>query len=202
MGPDGNDNPAHPVILTKGFYLGKYEVTQEQYEMVIGDNPSKFKGAKLPVENLSWDDAVEFCQALNRKERRLGWNFGLPTEAQWEYACRAGTTTAYSWGDIIASTNANYDQNIGRTSNVGDYPENPWGFFDMHGNVREWTMDWNEVYSRNLVIDPIGPNEGSSRISRGGSFNFTRESVRSVSRYRQANRLNYIGFRLCLAPSR
>ena len=202
MGPDGNDNPAHPVILTKGFYLGKYEVTQEQYEIVIGDNPSKFKGAKLPVENLSWDDAVEFCQALNRKERRLGWNFGLPTEAQWEYACRAGTTTAYSWGDIIASTNANYDQNIGRTSNVGDYPENPWGFFDMHGNVREWTMDWNGVYSRNLVIDPIGPNEGSSRISRGGSFNFTRESVRSVSRYRQANRLNYIGFRLCLAPSR
>ena len=70
----------------------------------------------------------------------------MPTEAQWEYACRAGTTTAYSWGDIIASTNANYDQKIGRTSNVGDYPANPWGFFDMHGNVREWTMDWNGVY--------------------------------------------------------
>ena len=98
MGPFRNDE-AHPVILTKGFYLGKYEVTQEQYKKVMGNNPSQFKGDKLPVEMVSWNDAVAFCEELTKKERNRGWEFALPTEAQWEYACRAGTTTPYSWGD-------------------------------------------------------------------------------------------------------
>ena len=110
MGPGPwKEEPAHPVILTKGFYLGKYEVTQEQYEKVIGTNPSKFKGDKLPVETVSWDNAVAFCDVLTKRERiPRGWKFSLPTEAQWEYACRAGTTSSYSWGDKITPQFANY----------------------------------------------------------------------------------------------
>jgi formylglycine-generating enzyme required for sulfatase activity len=95
MGPDGNGLPAHPVILTKGFYLGKYEVTQEQYQKVMGNNPSNFKGNKLPVETVPMNDVEVFCNTMSSKERKRGWVFTLPTEAQWEYACRAGTTTRF-----------------------------------------------------------------------------------------------------------
>ena len=105
----------------------------------MGSNPSEFKGEKLPVENVNFNDVKAFCDALKKKERvPRDYEFVLPTEAQWEYACRAGTINNYSWGNSITSTNANYDHNIGKTSKVGDYPANPWGFFDMHGNVWEW----------------------------------------------------------------
>jgi sulfatase modifying factor 1 len=207
MGPDGNNNPAHPVVLTKGFYLGKYEVTQEQYEKVMGNNPSRFKGDKLPVEMVSWNDAVEFCQALSREERRLGWEFTLPTEAQWEYACRAGTSTAYSWGESITSDNANYNWDGGahdgndlkKTRDVGQYAANPWGFFDMHGNVREWTADLHGDYPNQSVVDPLGSNVGSARVFRGGSWDDKGKNLRSANRHNDfpSNR-HIFGFRVAL----
>jgi len=207
MGPDGNNNPAHPVVLTKGFYLGKYEVTQEQYEKVMGNNPSRFKGDKLPVEMVSWNDAVEFCQALSREERRLGWEFTLPTEAQWEYACRAGTSTAYSWGESITSDNANYNWDGGahdgndlkKTRDVGQYAANPWGFFDMHGNVREWTADLHGDYPNQSVVDPLGSNVGSAPVFRGGSWDDKGKNLRSANRHNDfpSNR-HIFGFRVAL----
>jgi len=172
MGPYDNDNPAHPVILTKGFYLGKYEVTQEEYEKVMGNNPSEFKGEKLPVETVSWNDAVVFCEALKKKERvPAGWKFILPSEAQWEYACRAGTTTNYSWGNEIKPKLANYrDSALERTVEVGSYAPNPWGFFDMHGNVWEWCADWRDDYPSGSVTNPFVSKTGSVRVLRGGSW--------------------------------
>jgi formylglycine-generating enzyme required for sulfatase activity len=196
----GNDFSAHPVILTKGFYLGKYEVTQEQYEKVMGKNSSQFKGDKLPVVQVSWNDAVEFCDELNKKERiPRGWEFALPTEAQWEYACRAGTTTAYSWGDNITPQLANYnDSGINKTVEVGSYKANPWGFFDMHGNVWEWTADWRGDYPSSSVIDPPGPSNGSSRVNRGGSWLHAGTTLRSAyrSNHSPSSRNNFIGFRV------
>ena len=193
MGPSGEDSPAHPVILTKGFYLGKYEVTQEEYEKVrekmMSKNPSKFKGEKLPVEMVSWNGAVAFCEALNKEEKKRGWEFSLPTEAQWEYACRAGTKTNYSWGNLPKAryANANYNpvkRNLGinKTVEVGSYSSNPWGFFEMHGNVWEWTADWHGAYPRSSVIDPPGPSNGSSRVLRGGSWDNSGMSLRSAHR--------------------
>jgi formylglycine-generating enzyme required for sulfatase activity len=201
MGPSGNDSPAHPVILTKGFYLGKYEVTQEQYEKVIGNNPSQFKGDNLPAEQVSWNDAVAFCEVLNKKGGiPRGWKFALPTEAQWEYACRAGTTTAYSWGNNITPQLTNYkDSGLNKTVEVGSYSANPWGFFDMHGNVWEWTADWRGGYPRSSAIDPPGPSNGSYRVGRGGCWFLTstylRSAYRSNSRY-PSYRSNGIGFRV------
>ena len=179
----GEGDEAHQVILTKGFYLGKYEVTQQQYEKVIGTNPSNFKGDKFPVELVSWNDAVAFCEELNKKERILrGWQFTLPTEAQWEYACRAGTTTVYSWGDSITTSDANYNSNIGQTTSVGQYSANPWGFFDMHGNVWEWAADWQDTYPSGSVIDPLGSSNGSLRVHRGGSWLYAAAYLRSAFR--------------------
>jgi sulfatase modifying factor 1 len=202
MGPEGRGSPAHPVILTKGFYLGKYEVTQEEYEKITGKNPSRFKGDKLPVEHIHWKDAVAFCTELNKKERILrGWEFALPTEAQWEYACRAGTTTAFSWGNEISPQYANYDENIlQKTVKVGSYKPNPWGFFDMHGNVSEWTADLYGTYTSNSVIDPRGPSNGSPPIYRGGSWGQDDGGHSSRSAYREkfspGSRIHRIGFRV------
>jgi len=200
MGPGQGDSPAHPVILTKGFYLGKFEVTQEEYEKVMGKNPSQFIGDKLPVEQVSWNDAVEFCDELNKKERiPRGWAFALPTEAQWEYACRAGTTMSYSWGNNITPQLANYkDSGLNKTVEVGSYTANPWGFFDMHGNVREWTADWNGAYPSSSVIDPPGPSNRSRRVHRGGSWNQTDVSLRSARRDNSlpGSRHIIIGFRV------
>jgi formylglycine-generating enzyme required for sulfatase activity len=196
----GDGDSAHQVILTKGFYLGKFEVTQEQYEKVMGNNPSQFKGDKLPVVQVSWNDAVEFCDELNKKERiPRGWEFALPTEAQWEYACRAGTTTAYSWGDNITPQLANYnDSGINKTVEVGSYKANPWGFFDMHGNVWEWTADWHGAYPSSSVIDPRGPSNGSSRVYRGGSWFRSGADLRSGNRHDNdpGYRNDGIGFRV------
>jgi formylglycine-generating enzyme required for sulfatase activity len=195
----GEGDSAHQVVLTKGFYLGKYEVTQGQYKKVMGVNPSKFKGDKLPVEMVSWNDAVEFCEELNKKERKRGWEFALPTEAQWEYACRAGTTTAYSWGDNITPQLANYNESgFKKTVEVGSYVANPWGFFDMHGNGWEWTADWRGDYPSSSVIDPPGPSNGSLRVQRGGSWNDSGAGLRSAYRggSNPGGRNYYIGFRV------
>jgi len=197
----GEGDEAHQVILTKGFYLGKFEVTQEEYEKVMSKNPSKFKGDKLPVEMVSWNDAVAFCEALNKKEKKRGWEFSLPTEAQWEYACRSGTTMVYSWGNNITPQLANFkDSGLNKTVEVGTYAVNPWGFFDMLGNVREWTADWYGGYPRSSAIDPRGPNEGSKRVLRGGSWSHPGRFLRSAYRNGRypSDRLNFIGFRVAL----
>ena len=196
----GDGDSAHQVILTKGFYLGQYEVTQEQYEKVMGKNSSQFKGDKLPVVQVSWNDAVEFCDELNKKERiPRGWEFALPTEAQWEYACRAGTTTAYSWGDNVTPQLANFKgSGVNKTVEVGSYKANPWGFFDMHGNVWEWTADWYVAYSSGAQTDPEGPATGSGRVNRGSSWDNTGTYLRSAGRNSSdpGDRVNEIGFRV------
>jgi formylglycine-generating enzyme required for sulfatase activity len=209
MGQDGVATPEHNVTLTKGFYLGKYEVTQAQYEAVMTGNsdglsatPSQYGGnADRPVEKVSWDDIQKFLTRLNAQESGnipAGWAYVLPTEAQWEYACRAGTTTAYSWGVDINSSNANYNSNIGQTADVGQYAANPWGFFDMHGNVREWTADRYAAYSSGAQTDPEGSASGFGRVFRGGSWVNTGPTLRSAYRTTAApsNRGHPIGFRV------
>jgi len=199
MGPGRADNePAHPVILTKGFYLGKYEVTQEEYEKITGKNPSRFKGDKLPVEHIRWNDAAAFCEALNKKERKRGWEFTLPTEAQWEYACRAGTTTQFNWGDNITPQYANYsDSGLQKTVEVGSYKPNQWGFYDMHGNVEEWTFDFRGPYPDSKVINPLGPKTGSVRIRRGRSWNTGGVFINSANRTTgRPGRYDVLGFRV------
>ena len=209
----------HNVSLTKGFYLGKYEVTQAQYEAVMAGNgnglsatPSQYPGnPNRPVEQVSWNDIQVFLSHLNDAELTAGrlpagWSYVLPTESQWEYACRAGSTTAYSWGNIVTSTNANYNFSIGQTADVGKYAANPWGFFDMHGNVREWIADRMGPYSTGHVIDPIGPASGHHRIRRGGSWSTPGTEMRSARRHNNGpgNKGNELGFRLAfkqnLAP--
>ena len=170
----------HEVILTKPFFMGKYEVTQEQYEAVMGDNQSTTKGAKLPVTDVSWNDCQEFIKKLNAK---TDGGYRLPTEAEWEYACRAGTSTAYSFGDAITPKDANYnDSKILKPVAVGTYKPNAFGLYDMHGNVFEWCEDWYDDYPAGAVIDPKGPVTGYSRVLRGGSFYFG-SVARSSNRY-------------------
>jgi formylglycine-generating enzyme required for sulfatase activity len=200
----------HNVSLTKGFYLGKYEVTQAQYEAVIGSNPSEFNATgngNRPVEKVNWTEAVAFCTQLTTQEQAAGrlpdgWAYVLPTESQWEYACRAGTTSAYSWGATIASSNANWNHGAdpNQTVDAGQFSANPWGFFDMHGNVWEWTADrYQAAYpTGNPVVDPTGPASGSDRVVRGGSWLSVGTYLRSAKRYffPPSSRGNYLGFRV------
>jgi formylglycine-generating enzyme required for sulfatase activity len=209
-GREASKEQEHNVTLTKGFYLGKYEVTQAQYKAVTGSNPSEFNATgngNRPVEKVTWTEAVAFCTQLTTQEQNAGrlpagWAYVLPTESQWEYACRAGTTTAYSWGATIAAANANWNHGAdpNQTVNVGQFSANPWGFFDMHGNVREWTADWYQAAypSGNPVIDPTGPASGSSRVGRGGSWGNTGPYLRSARRFPNTPgyRVNYLGFRV------
>ena len=200
----------HNVTLTQGFYLGKYEVTQSQYEAVIGANPSEFNAtgnSNRPVENLSWAEAVAFCAQLTEQEQNAGrlpgdWAYLLPTESQWEYACRASTSTAYSWGNDINATLANYEQSgLSQTQEVGLLAPNPFGFYDIHGNVREWTLDWFDTsYPSGPVEDPAGPSSGSRRVSRGGSWDDPGMHLRSAKRTDDppSNPRNCIGFRISL----
>ena len=168
----------HKVTLTKAYWLGKYEVTQGEYERVVGKNPSHFKGAKLPVEDVSWSDAEAFCAKLTDRERKAGrlpagHEYRLPTEAEWEYACRAGTQTAYSFGDDAGKLGdyAWYCDNSGtKTHEVGQKKPNTWSLYDMHGNVWEWCLDWFGDYPAGAVTDPVGPRTGSFRVRRGGSW--------------------------------
>jgi formylglycine-generating enzyme required for sulfatase activity len=171
----------HEVTLTKPFYMGKYEVTQGQYEAVMGINPSSPAGAKLPVTNVSWENCQEFIKKLNFITKG---NYRLPTEAEWEFACRAGSTTRYSFGDKITPKDANYtSSNIGKTVPVavGSYKPNAFGLYDMHGNVEEWCEDWLGEYPF-AVTDPMGPATGKERVLRGGSFGSDRSSLRSSYR--------------------
>ena len=161
------------------------------------------------MEKVSWDDAQVFLTRLNAQQvgnLPAGWSYALPTESQWEYACRAGTTTAYSWGEGIASTNANYSSSgYSQTRDVGLYAANPWGFFDMHGNVWEWVNDrYAHSYPTvNPVIDPIGPTSVSNRVRRGGSWNYDGTYLRSAKRGygSPGDRYLSLGFRVSLQKS-
>ena len=175
---------------------------------VTGDRnatPSYWHGnPDRPVEKVSWDDAQVFLTRLNEQQAGnlpAGWSYILPTESQWEYACRAGTTTAYSWGNDINATRANYGQSgFAQTRGVGQYAVNPWGFCDMHGNVWEWTADWYQAAypTGNPVVDPTGPASDSRRAIRGGSMSSEGKSLRSANRISHTpdSRYTSVGFRV------
>jgi len=218
----GADETQHQVTLTNGFYLGKYEVTQGQYETVMTGNseglnskPSQWPNNNdRPVEKVSWNDVQAFLSRLNDLEQTAGrlpagWKYVLPTEAQWEYACRAGPTTAYSWGNDINSTRANYNWDGGATSgvdfkqtrDVGLYAANPSGFFDMHGNLWEFTADaYQATYpTGNPVINPTNPGtSGSNRVRRGGGWSTFPQDLRCARRgsVEQDGHYNWLGFRV------
>ncbi|MCY2932532.1 MAG: formylglycine-generating enzyme family protein [Planctomycetota bacterium] len=156
------------VTISKPFYLGRYLVTQEQWEVVMGGNPSLSKGKKNPVENVSWQESKSFLKGLSKLTSKTGYR--LPTEAEWEYACRAGTSTPYNCGNVLTSNDANFDERIGKTSKVGQYSPNAFGLYDMHGNVSEWCADLYGEYPLGSVADPSGPRRGKFRVLRGGSF--------------------------------
>ena len=202
MGSLSVDNALpHQVALSRPFYLGIYEVTQAEYQRVMGDNPSRFKGATNPVENISWEDAVEFCQRLSARpsEKAAGRVYRLPTEAEWEYACRAGTATEYSFGDD-ASQLGDYAwskrNSEAKTHPVGQKSPNLWGLYDMYGNVSEYCQDWYGDYPRDAVTDPQGASLGSYRVRRGGGWN---EVAGSAFRARVTpSSRNRSGFRISL----
>ena len=207
----------HRVTLTKDFWLGETEVTQEQYRAVMGSNPSRFsKGGKYPVEYVSWTDAMAFCERLTKAERDNGnlpdgYEYTLPTEAQWEYACRAGTTTPFNFGSTLNGDKANCNGNcpygmdegkyVDATTEVGKYGANAWGLYDMHGNVWEWCRDWYDGYPSGSVTDPVGPSSGSYRVLRGGSWISLAWACRSAIRSSidPSRRGHIYGFRVALA---
>jgi formylglycine-generating enzyme required for sulfatase activity len=205
-GSESDERPQHPVTLTKPFYLGRYEVTQGQWTHVMGSNPSFFSHGvrnRLPVEDVS------HIMIAGEDGRGGGNTFlgrtgcRLPTEAEWEYACRAGTTTPFSFDQTITTDQANYGQ---RMAPVGSYPANSWGLHDMHGNVWEWCSDWyaEDAYAacRNGARDPVGPSVGSLRVLRGGSWYFNPVYLRSASRRGVTPSFvyGYLGFRVARAP--
>jgi eukaryotic-like serine/threonine-protein kinase len=211
----------HEVMISQSFYLGKYEVTQEQYEAVIGKNPSAFSPRfwkqavegtdtrRFPVENVSWDEARACCRKLNQQQpQQQGWYFDLPTEAQWEYACRAGTTTPFHFGKELNGREANCNGNVPYGTNVkgpylerpcrvGSYGPNAWGLYDMHGNVAEWCRDWYGPYSI------TGWHLVSDRVIRGGGWSGYAGRCRAAGRSLgkpESNRNRHLGFRLAFVP--
>ncbi len=208
---DGNagnyEKPQHRVRITKPFYLGKYLVTQEQWEAVMGSNPSNFKGPNNPVEQVSWDECQQFLNKLNKREGNPG-KFQLPSEAQWEYACRAGSTTKFCFGDDEARLGeyAWYAGNSeSKTHPVGEKKPNAWGLYDMHGNVWEWCQDWYDggYYAKSPADDPSGSATGSYRVDRGGSWLDSAGRCRSAIRGGDdpSDRDYDMAFRLALVPS-
>lgn len=193
-----DEGPQHQVTITGPFNMGVYEVTQAEYEKVMGTKPSRFSKmgtssekvgsmdtSRFPVESVSWDDAQEFCRKLSElpDEKEAGRRYRLPTEAEWEYACRAGTTTPFYFGGVNNGREANIDGNypfgtttkgpyLERPTTVGSYPPNAFGLFDMHGNVWEWCQDFYDAkyYAQRVESDPRGPSSGKVRVVRGGSW--------------------------------
>ncbi len=197
---------SHKVTISEAFYLGQFEVTQDEYEKVIGSNPSSIKGARHPVETLCWDDAVAFCKKLSElpEEKAAGRVYRLPSEAEWEYACRAGSETPFSFGKSakLLDDHAWYAENAENQHHpVGEKKPNRWGLYDMPGNVDEWCDDWYDDYPSKTLIDPHGPVRGSERVIRGGSW-----IVANELHFRSSQRSNYVprdrspllGFRVVL----
>ena len=212
----GSDETQHPVALTRGFWMGKYEVTQGEYGELMGINPSYFRNGKTsygggnggtvtnelrhPVEKVSWDDATNYCGELTQRQFGaghipVGWRYRLPTESEWEYACRAGTTTPFHFGETISTEQANYDGNgiygtgkkgvfRNKTTPVDRFPANAWGLHDMHGNLFQWCQDWYGDYPTDDQVDPQGGKEGLSsvRVLRGGSWGGIPKYCRSAFR--------------------
>ncbi len=200
----------HLVTLTQGFWLADSACTQALWQVVMKNNPSRFAGEHdNPVEQVSWDDVQQFIQAINTQFSDL--QARLPTEAEWEYVCRAGTTTPFSFGGNITPEQVNYDGNspyVGaekgkyreKTVPVKSLPPNAWGLYEMHGNVREWCADWYGAYPTAAVIDPLGPSTGQDRVLRGGAWLGYAWGARSARRSRNDpdDRDYYVGFRLAL----
>lgn len=223
----GKDEVQHSVTL-KDFYLGKFEVTQKEFREVMNAAPGNFKGDNLPIENVTWFKAVEYCNALSREEGvtpayaitgagdaiTVTWSrnadgYRLPTEAEWEYACRAGTNTPFNTGENITTDQANYygsypykdvprGQYRDSTVPVGSVPPNTWGLHEMHGNVWEWCWDWYGEYASGPQTQPNGPTEGTYRVNRGGGWNDFGRHLRSAYRaaHTPSNRTFNIGFRV------
>jgi formylglycine-generating enzyme required for sulfatase activity len=205
----------HKVTISRDYYLGATEVTQGQYEKVMGTNPSKFQkqvilnkdSSMYPVEKVSWEDAVSFCKRLSElpDEKTAGRVYRLPTEAEWEYACRAESETSFHFGGSskLSDDFAWFGNSNKQTHPVGQKKPNAWGLYDMHGNVFEWCGDWFNEYPKGAVSDPTGPKEGVLRVFRGGSWQFGAASGRSATRFFTApfGRGDWIGFRVALSSS-
>ena len=205
----GDDEHHRKVTFAKGLYVGVTTVTQAQWQAVMGENPSHFKEKSLPVESVSWDDCQAFIKKLAAKDKK---RYRLPTEAEWEYACRAGTTTPFHVGATLASDQANYNARFtfgkgqtgearDRTMPAGSFPANAWGLHDMHGNVWQWCNDWHGGYSGKDLADPQGPKSGKTRVTRGGSWGshpiFCRAANRNFTDPETRN--EHIGFRVCFS---
>jgi formylglycine-generating enzyme required for sulfatase activity len=206
----GQDELLHRVTLTRGFALSAHLVTQEQWQRVMGANPSKFPAQDdaekqaLPVDSVSWQDAAEFCRRLSDlpEEQEAGRVYRLPTEAEWEYACRADTTTPYWTGAVLATDEANYARERksaprGKPTAVDAFRANPWGLHDMHGNLWQWCADWYGPYPDGAVTDPQGPPYGGGRVLRGGSWASPPERCRAAARGQRPDaRPDQVGLRV------
>lgn len=192
-----SDETQHEVILTKGYWLADTACTQELWKTIMGNNPSRFRDNRdskiRPVENVSWDMCKEFVKRLN--DFKPGFGFRMPTEAEWEYACRGGTTTPFSFGEDITFEQVNYNSEYpykdgkkvkkrGETVTVKSLPCNNWGLYEMHGNVWEWCEDWFGEFGSTKEVDPCGPGKGEDRFLRGGSWGYDARDVRSACRDR------------------
>jgi len=186
-----DDETQHRVTLTRGYWLAETACSQAFWEAVTGENPSHFRGDDLPIEQVSWEDVGSFLETLNGLRPGLGAR--LPTEAEWEYACRAGTTTPFSFGDQITTDQVNYDGNApyaggvkgkyrAKTVPVTDLPANAWGLYQMHGNVWEWCSDWFGKYPAEAMTNPVGPDTGAYRVVRGGSWIYDARIARAAGR--------------------
>jgi len=207
-----NDEIQHRVIISQGYWLADTACSQALWEAVMESNPSHFKGNDLPVESISWEDVEEFNRKLN--EKISGLKARLPSEAEWEYACRAGTETPFWWGEELTTDLANYNSNnpynngpkgVGRekTMPIKSFAANPWGLYQTHGNVWEWCEDWFGVFPEvEGCIDPIGPDDGTYRVLRGGSWFGLGEWLRAAFRnhFSPVNRYGDLGFRLAAGP--
>jgi formylglycine-generating enzyme required for sulfatase activity len=225
------EHPPRKVRITSSFYLSVCEITQKEYKRVMGSNPSVFSSdgaspeaelfadvtgmdtSHFPVENVTWDEAVEFCQRLSSlaEERHAGRMYRLPREAEWEYACRAGTISPFHFGNAVNGQQANCDgtqpygtsmkgQNLERTTRIASYPPNAFGLYDMHGNVAEWCQDWLGPYTAGEIDDPVGVTTGSRRVTRGGYWLCPGFGCRSAHRggSAPANRAGNLGFRVAV----